>query len=104
MNKERLMTVLVQPHVSEKAATVTEKSNQYVFRVLEDASKAEVKMAVELMFEVKVEGVNLLNRPGKTRRFKNMPGKRTGYKKAYVRLQNGQSIDFTGAAASSRSS
>jgi large subunit ribosomal protein L23 len=99
MNKERLMTVLIQPHVSEKAATVAEKANQYVFRVRDDASKAEVKSAVELMFEVKVEGVNLLNRPGKTRRFKNMPGKRTGFKKAYVRLQDGQSIDFTGAAA-----
>ncbi len=56
MNKERLMTVLIQPHVSEKAATVTEKANQYVFRVRDDASKAEVKQAVELMFEVKVEG------------------------------------------------
>ena len=72
MNKERLMTVLIQPHVSEKAANVGEKANQYVFRVIDDASKAEVKQAVELMFEVKVEGVNLLNRPGKTRRFKNM--------------------------------
>lgn len=99
MNKERLMTVLIQPHVSEKAATVAEKANQYVFRVRDDASKAEVKSAVELMFEVKVEGVNLLNRPGKTRRFKNMPGKRIGFKKAYVRLQDGQSIDFTGASA-----
>ncbi len=86
MNKERLMTVLIQPHVSEKAATVAEKANQYVFRVRDDASKAEVKQAVELMFEVKVEGVNLLNRPGKTRRFKNMAGKRNGFKKAYVRL------------------
>jgi large subunit ribosomal protein L23 len=99
MNKERLMTVLLQPHVSEKAATVAEKANQYVFRVRDDASKAEVKQAVELMFEVNVEGVNLLNRPGKTRRFKNMPGKRSGFKKAYVRLQDGQSIDFTGASA-----
>jgi large subunit ribosomal protein L23 len=98
MNKERLMTVLVQPHVSEKAATVADKANQYVFRVLEDASKDEIKQAVELMFEVKVEGVNVLNRPGKTRRFKNMPGRRTGFKKAYVRLQSGQSIDFTGSA------
>jgi large subunit ribosomal protein L23 len=103
MNKERLMNVLVQPHVSEKAATVADKANQYVFRVLHDASKAEVKQAVELMFEVKVLGVNLLNRPGKTRRFKNMPGRRTGFKKAYVRLQSGQSIDFTGTA-STRSS
>jgi large subunit ribosomal protein L23 len=99
MNKERLMNVLVQPHVSEKAATVGEKANQYVFRVLEDASKAEVKQAVELMFEVKVEGVNLLNRPGKTRRFKNVAGRRNGYKKAYVSLQTGQTIDFTGSPA-----
>ena len=98
MNKERLMNVLLQPHVSEKAATLTDKSNQYVFRVLGDASKAEVKHAVELMFEVKVEGVNLLNKPGKSRRFKNVAGRRNGYKKAYVRLQTGQSIDFTGAA------
>jgi len=99
VNKERLMTLLIQPHVSEKAATVTEKSNQYVFRVVDDATKSEIKQAVELMFEVKVEGVNLLNRPGKTRRFKNVAGKRSGFKKAYVRLQTGQSIDFTGSAA-----
>src|ERR1700678_279648 len=99
MNKERLMNVLVQPHVSEKAANIAEKGNQYVFRVLGDATKSDVKAAVELMFEVKVEGVNLLNKPGKTRRFKNVPGKRNGYKKAYVRLETGQSIDFTGGAA-----
>src|ERR1700676_4686403 len=99
MNKERLMTVLIQPHVSEKAATVTEKANQYVFRVRDDASKAEVKQAVELMFEVKVEGVNLLNRPGKTRRFKNMAGKAKRLKKAIGSLQARQSIDFTGASA-----
>src|SRR5260370_40137349 len=98
MNKERLMTVLIQQHVSEKAATVAEKANQYVFRVRDDASKAEVKSAGGLMFEVKGEGVNLLNKPGKTRRFKNVAGKRNGYKKAYVRLQTGQSVDFTGAA------
>jgi large subunit ribosomal protein L23 len=93
------MTVLIQPHVSEKAATVAEKANQYVFRVRDDASKSEVKEAVEFMFEVKVEAVNLLNRPDKTRRFRNMAGKRSGFKKAYVRLAGGQSIDFTGAAA-----
>ena len=98
-NKERLMTVLLQPHVSEKAAMVTDKGNQYVFRVRSDASKGEVKEAVELMFEVKVEGVNLLNKPGKTRRFKNVAGKRNGYKKAYVSLQAGQSIDFTGTVS-----
>ena len=98
MNKERLMTVLIQPHVSEKAANVAEKANQYVFRVRDDATKDEVRKAVELMFEVKVEGVNLMNKPGKTRTFKNVAGKRNGYKKAYVRLQTGQSIDYTGAA------
>jgi large subunit ribosomal protein L23 len=93
------MNVLVQPHVSEKAATLADKANQYVFRVLQDASKSEVKQAVELMFEVKVEDVNLLNRSGKTRRFKNVAGRRNGYKKAYVRLQAGQTIDFTGTPA-----
>ena len=98
MNKERLMNVLIQPHVSEKAANVAEKGNQHVFRVLGDATKSDVKQAVELMFEVKVEGVNLLNKPGKSRRFKNVPGRRNGHKKAYVRLQAGQSIDFTGTA------
>ena len=99
MNKERLMRVLVQPHVSEKAAAATDKSNQYVFRVLDDATKGEVRQAVELMFEVKVMGVNLLNRPGKTRRFKNIAGRRNGFKTAYVRLVAGQSIDFTGMPA-----
>ncbi len=98
MNKERLINVLIQPHVSEKSATVAEKANQYVFRVIDDATKSDVKAAVEMMFEVKVMNVNLLNRPGKTRRFKNLPGKRTGFKKAYVRLVAGQSIDFTGTA------
>lgn len=98
MSKERLMNVLIQPHVSEKAATLAEAANQYVFRVIGDATKGEVRQAVELMFEVKVEGVNLLNKPGKSRRFKNVAGKRNGHKKAYVRLQAGQSIDFTGTA------
>jgi len=98
MSKERLMNVLIQPHVSEKSATVAEKANQYVFRVIDDATKQDVKKAVELMFEVKVLDVNLLNRPGKTRRFRNMPGKRSGFKKAYVRLVAGQTIDFTGSS------
>ena len=97
MNKERLMNVLIQPHVSEKSANAAEKANQYVFRVSGDATKGEVKAAVELMFEVKVQDVNVLNRPAKARRFKNIPGKRSGFKKAYVRLVSGQSIDFTDA-------
>ena len=100
MNKERLMTVLIQPHVSEKAATVTEKANQYVFRVRDDASKAEVKQAVELMFEVKVEGVQVLNESGKKRRFGARSGRTQDWKKAYVRLAAGQSIDYEAQAQS----
>ena len=100
MNKERLMTVLIQPHVSEKAATVTEKANQYVFRVRDDATKAEVKGAVELMFEVKVEGVQVLNESGKKRRFGNRNGRTQDWKKAYVRLAAGQSIDYEAQAQS----
>jgi large subunit ribosomal protein L23 len=99
MSKESLMTVLLQPHISEKSAIAGEKHNQYVFRVKSDATRGQVKQAVELMFEVKVETVNVLNRPAKSKRFKNIPGKRQGYKKAYVRLSAGQSIDFTGGAA-----
>lgn len=98
MNKERLMNVLIQPHVSEKSANAADKGNQYVFRVAGDATKGEVKAAVELMFEVKVEDVNVLNRPSKARRFRNIAGRRSGFRKAYVRLASGQSIDFTGTA------
>ena len=98
MSRERLMSVLVAPHVTEKTSLMLQDRNQYAFRVRRDATRGEVRQAVELMFEVKVEGVNLLNRPGKTRRFKNIAGKRNGFKKAYVRLETGQSIDFTGAA------
>ena len=69
-----------------------------MFRVLGDATKTDVKQAVELMFEVKVEGVQVVNKPGKTPPLQNVAGRRNGYKKAYVRLQAGQSIDFTGTA------
>ena len=96
-SKERLMTVLVAPHVSEKSATVAEKANQFVFRVLRDASKPEIKAAVELMFEVKVDSVNVVNVMGKAKRFGGRPGKRSDWKKAYVKLAQGQTIDFTGA-------
>ena len=98
MNKERLMTVLIQPHVSEKAATVTEKANQYVFRVRDDATKAEVKGAVELMFEVKVSGVQVVNEPGKARKFGKLQGRTQDWKKAYVSLAAGQTIDYEAKA------
>ena len=99
MNREQLMNVLLAPHVTEKTSTAMQNHNQYCFRVQRRATKPDIKAAVELMFEVKVEGVNLLNKPGKTRRFKNVAGKRNGYKKAYVRLETGQSIDFTGGTS-----
>ena len=99
LGKEGLMNVLLAPHVTEKTSLGLQERNQYAFRVRRDATRTDVRRAVELMFEVKVEGVNLLNRPGKTRRFKNMAGKRNGFKKAYVSLQTGQSIDFTGTTA-----
>ena len=93
---ERLMTVLVAPHVSEKSARMAERDNQVVFRVLRDASKPEIKAAVELMFEVKVDTVRVVNVAGKTKRFGGRPGKRSDFKKAYVSLAEGQTIDFAG--------
>jgi large subunit ribosomal protein L23 len=93
---ERLMTVLVAPHVSEKSARMSERDNQIVFRVLRDASKPEIKAAVELMFEVKVDTVRVVNVAGKTKRFGGRPGKRSDFKKAYVSLAEGQTIDFAG--------
>jgi large subunit ribosomal protein L23 len=97
MNKERLMTVLLEPHVSEKATAAAEGGNQVVFRVRTDADKAEIKQAVELMFEVKVDDVQVVRVKGKTKRFGQTPGRRSDWKKAYVRLAPGQEIDFLGA-------
>ena len=94
--KERLMTVLLAPHVSEKSALVSEKANQFVFRVRSDATKPEIKAAVELMFEVKVDSVQVVNNAGKTKTFGRRLGKRSAFKTAYVRLAQGQTIDFVG--------
>jgi large subunit ribosomal protein L23 len=90
------MTVLLGPHVSEKSTTVADDHNQIVFRVRRDASKTEVRRAVEMMFEVEVEGVQILNQGGKQKRFGRTMGKRSDWKKAYVRLKAGQDIDFLG--------
>jgi large subunit ribosomal protein L23 len=98
LSKEKLMNVLVAPHVSEKAARVSESGNQFVFRVRGDATRSDVKQAVELMFEVKVDAVQVLNQRGKARRFGAIQGKRSGFKKAYVRLAAGQTIDLAGTA------
>jgi len=93
MNKERLMKVLLGGVVSEKSANVAE-SNQVVFRVRTDASKPEIRRAVELMFEVDVEDVRVVNIKGKRKRFGAMQGNRSDWRKAYVRLKEGQDIDL----------
>lgn len=99
MSQERLMSVLLGPHVSEKSARVAEGANQFVFRVRRDATRPEIKAAVELMFEVKVANVNVVNVEGKQKRFGQRIGRRQDFKKAYVRLAPGQSIDLSGADA-----
>lgn len=88
-NKERLLQVLLAPRVSEKSTFVGEKNNQYVFRVLSDATKPEILAAVELMFKIKVKSVQTTNVKGKERRFGRFSGRRGGWKKAYVSLMPG---------------
>lgn len=97
MNQERLMQVILAPVVSEKSTRVADKQRQIVFKVAKDASKVEVKAAVELLFEVKVSAVNVLNVKGKNKRFGRFTGRRSDWKKAYVTLEQGQEIDFTSA-------
>jgi large subunit ribosomal protein L23 len=87
--KERLMQVLLAPQVSEKSTFVGEQNNQYVFRVLADATKPEIKAAVELMFKIKVKSVQTSNVKGKEKRFGRFVGRRSGWKKAYVSLMPG---------------
>jgi len=94
VKNERLYGVLRAPHVSEKAARVQE-DNQYVFEVAADSDKGSVKAAVEALFNVKVAAVNLVNVKAKTKTFRFRPGRRDGWRKAYVRLHEGQSIDLT---------
>jgi large subunit ribosomal protein L23 len=92
--QERLMQVLLAPVVSEKSTFVGEKANQYVFRVVPDATKPEIKAAVELMFNTKVKSVSVVNVRGKDKRFGRFMGRRNNWKKAYVALQSGQEITF----------
>jgi large subunit ribosomal protein L23 len=96
-NQERLMAVLIGPHVSEKSTRVAEKVNQVVFKVRPDSNKTEIRRAVELMFEVQVTGVQIVNCSGKIKRFGGSLGRRQAWKKAYVTLAEGQDIDFIGA-------
>ncbi len=90
--QERLMTVIRGPHVSEKTHMAAE-NNQVVLKVRVDASKSEIRQAVELMFEVEVEGVTVVNVKGKTKRFGQTRGRRNDWKKAYVRLAEGSQIE-----------
>lgn len=94
MNQERIFKVLLGPHVSEKATVVADLNNQVVFKVAPDATKPEIKAAVEQLFDVKVEGVQVANIKGKHKRTRYGIGKRSDLRKAYVRLQEGQDIDF----------
>jgi len=94
VKQERLYKIILAPVVSEKTAIASEVSNQVVFKVAKDADKSEIRAAVEKMFDVKVENVNVLNVKGKTKRTRYGMGKRNDWKKAYVRLEQGQEIDF----------
>ena len=93
MNKERLLKVLKAPIVSEKSAIAGEM-NQVVFNVASDATKPEIRRAVEMLFEVDVEDVRVVNIKGKQKRFGGVMGRRSSWKKAYVRLKEGQEIDL----------
>lgn len=94
MNQQRLMQVLLAPQISEKATYVADKYEQVIFRVASDATKPEIKAAVELLFKVEVEAVQVANVKGKVKRFKGMAGRRKGWKKAFVSLKPGQEINF----------
>jgi large subunit ribosomal protein L23 len=96
MSKERLYEVLLAPRMTEKSTRIAESSNQYVFKVTSDSNKTEIKDAVEKLFEVNVESVRIVNVKGKSKTFKMRAGKRNDWKKAYVRVQEGQVIDFLG--------
>lgn len=95
MNAERLLMILRQPHTSEKTTVLAEKNRQFTFKVLKTATKSEIKKAVEHMFNVKVSGVSVVNVKGKKKRFKQMEGRRSDWKKAFVSLHPGSDIDFT---------
>ena len=98
MNPERLQQIILSPVISEKSTSAADLSNQVVFEVLSDATKNEIREAVEKQFSVAVEGVQVMNVRGKVKRFGKTPGKRRNWKKAYVRLAEGQDIDFIGGA------
>ncbi len=97
LEKNKLANVLLAPIVSEKSTIAAEESNRFVFKVQKIATKLEIKKAVELMFDVEVDAVQVLNVKGKVKRFGQALGKRSDWKKAYVKLKPGQDIDFASA-------
>ena len=97
MSSQRLLKILLAPHVSEKSTMAADRDRQFVFQVARDANKAEIKQAVEQMFSVEVEHVRTVNSLGKTKRFGQMMGRRNHSKKAYVKLKPGFDIEFAGA-------
>ena len=96
MNLGRKYNIVLRPHVSEKTARANADANQYVFEVVRDADKAEVREAVESLFDVKVQSVQIVNVPAKNKRFRFRRGRQSGWKKAYVRLEAGHSIELLG--------
>lgn len=98
MNQERVFKVLLGPHISEKATVLADSKKQFIFKVATDATKLEIKKAVEALFNVKVAGVRTLNVQGKTKRTMRGVGKRNDWKKAYIALQPGQDLDFASSA------
>lgn len=98
-NQARLLQVLLAPQVSEKATYLADKNEQVIFRVVSDATKPEIKAAVELLFKVQVESVQVANVKGKVKRFGRSIGKRQGWKKAFVCLKPGQEINFVEGGA-----
>lgn len=99
INDAKLYALIRAPRVSEKTARLQEVSNQYAFEVSTDATKADIKYAVEKLFDVKVEAVNVVNVKGKNKSFRNRAGRRGDWRKAYVKLADGQSIDVMNAKA-----
>ena len=97
MNQDRVYQVLLAPHISEKATIAAEKRGQFVFKVARDATKTEIRAAVEKLFEVKVKSVQTTVVPGKSKKFGRFEGRRGDTKKAYVSLQPGFDINFAGA-------
>lgn len=95
MNEERMYGILLGPHVTEKSSIISDKNGQFAFRVAPDATKPEIRTAVEKLFKVVVQDVQVLNVKGKTRRTRYGLGKRAALRKAYVRLAPGHDIDFT---------